>query len=91
MHWAPNARSPGQPKPVVQEAKPPALAVEIAEALNDVANIDKYCEAVEDYDENLLREAVEAAVRTPDEKIRHSRRALYFYILRQLYEKNRNQ
>lgn len=54
-----------------------ALAIELAESLNDVGSLPFYRRCVEWYDEDFLRETLEKVLSIPQRQIRKTRGALF--------------
>ena len=66
------------------------LAIEIAEALDDVKSLKTHLLFAKQYSESFLREKLEIVLKTPKEDIRKSRAAYYTYLVTQhaIYRKH---
>jgi len=76
-----------EPYHYLHHAKEKALALELAEALNDTEALSYYLGAVKKYPETLLREILIKVISIPPDKIKKTRGALFNYLLQQ-YEYN---
>lgn len=64
------------------EKQAPPLAHTLAAALNDIASLDKYRACCGKYPECLIYKALDTAKATPTKKIKKSRAALFFYLVK---------
>lgn len=65
------------------ETQAPPLAHTLAAALDDATSIDKYAVCCRKYSEQLIYKALGAAKAVPAAKIKKSRAALFFYLVKQ--------
>ena len=61
----------------------------IARALNDEANLGLYLNYCKKYPERIVVKAFITVRRTPDEKIKKSRGALFTYLVKQFVEQEK--
>lgn len=59
------------------------LAVELAQALDDMKSLMTYERFVKRYSESFLKEILETVVRTPKERIKNSRGAYFTFLVGQ--------
>lgn len=63
--------------------KDEALALELAEALDDVKSLMTFQRMVSRYSETFLREVLNTVVKTPKERIKNSRGAYFTFLVNQ--------
>lgn len=64
------------------EKRAQSLAQTLAVSLNDISALDKYLACCRKYPERLIYKAIGTAKATPAEKIKKSRAALFFYLVK---------
>lgn len=71
-------------KPIPQRSQMPheVLALEVARALEDEVALPQYQRACARHDEQLIRRALQEVLSTPKSKIKRSRPALFFYLVK---------
>jgi len=70
------------------KSKEELLASDIADALDDRGNIKTYHSFASKYPESFLRQILSEVKRTPEHKIRKSRKALFMYLVNYYAHKN---
>lgn len=64
-------------------SKEQKLAVELADALNDMESLQAYVGFAEKYAESFLRKMLVKVLSVPEDKIRKTRGALFTYLVKQ--------
>lgn len=71
---------PSKTNPALEQLRPVALAV--ATALDDAAAVGKYLVCFQKYPEQAIERALREAKSIPAERIKKSRAALFFYLVK---------
>lgn len=82
-----NENEESDPLSYLTHSKKTALAIELAEALNDKDALSLYVAFTHKYPETLLRATLSKVLLIPEHKIRRTRGAYFNYLIQQ-YERN---
>ena len=76
------------PIPFVPKSAADALALQIAQSFDDEERLPLYQRACATHNQSLVYRAYREALQVPAEKVRKSRRAIFFFILHTYEDKN---
>jgi hypothetical protein len=79
--------SNSKPIPFIPQTPADALALEIAQSFKDEVRLPLYRQICSAYDHSFVYRVFRQSLRTPESKIKKSRRALLIYLLRKYEDK----
>lgn len=83
-HEVPDGTTPSKGQiPFSPKSPCDLLALEVASALKDDSHLLLYRTYCQRFDAQIIRRALDAAIETPDDKIKKSRAALFIFLLKQ--------